>query len=745
MAGQHQSFLLSAPMPSFSQHLAHALAQCCEEVLRNAVLSFYTLNMVSAAENWLRITFRLSVWPWKLVRVVDPRWDAPAIVEEFLCAPASELHVAGALALRRLFIATVGASLSLQEQITKFLAVTGEWMATLRMLAECTDCLIADIEDSHSAFKHYCSNGVGFESVCALHFLDELVRIQTSGENTVTPEPKTHTKPRSFFYRMSAFHVFHRHRLAALHSPGSILSKENLVETRQRWNRMSAASRQHYVDLSKFANGIVLRSLGGHSQRTPLVAVDVPGEEEREAALPKTPHVTAVPAELHTCQLCEGAVVGSGMPLHADVYDKALDATPAKERARLWDAQLRHPVPATLQPKGPKTNTDELCTRPLKAYTDKATKSSVKRLRFIFKQASQRAEKQKGAPFALLCLEPAECQKDGMISFVLLPIARGMPVLQVVLPHHLRDQTPAMRLPPFPFMLEPNRKPEVVSELPAARRFQNQGVGVMSFAHSNVSVDSFLNDPIRCPSSIYQLEFMPALATPGANFLELGAGTLFVTSILHKDTMVVPVSPLRLAASKSLALLRAQRRQGRHPLHNVVVGGIPLPPEIPQGDGGDSGSDDEEGEYGDDDGAEAAAQGRAQLEAVVVMPAVDQHQLSPAQNARSHVKPSTSCHKSLGLMAAEMQSSKKLATCAKVQCRQKIPLGAVRFGYAYSKSKWQSYMHGHCTYDALKGWKYDRLQAVAFLEKKLKETDLPPPVRQATASLLEQIQTETQA
>lgn len=75
----------------------------------------------------------------------------------------------------------------------------------------------------------------------------------------------------------------------------------------------------------------------------------------------------------------------------------------------------------------------------------------------------------------------------------------------------------------------------------------------------------------------------------------------------------------------------------------------------------------------------------------------------------------TFCNPEVGLVEGGIQTSKKLATCR--ECFSKIGLNQVRFGYAYSRSKFHSWVHSGCLLKYLKKQAANLHQAIQWFER----------------------------
>ena len=100
---------------------------------------------------------------------------------------------------------------------------------------------------------------------------------------------------------------------------------------------------------------------------------------------------------------------------------------------------------------------------------------------------------------------------------------------------------------------------------------------------------------------------------------------------------------------------------------------------------------------------------------------------------------STFCNKEVGLVAVGIQTAAKLATCR--HCMQKIARHDPRFGYAWSRIKFHSWLHAKCLVAHLKQEGADKLTALEFLEAKLTE-DLPEAAKDATSNVVAELRAE---
>ena len=134
-----------------------------------------------------------------------------------------------------------------------------------------------------------------------------------------------------------------------------------------------------------------------------------------------------------------------------------------------------------------------------------------------------------------------------------------------------------------------------------------------------------------------------------------------------------------------------------------------------------SGESDSEG-TGDDGPKEVVLEGSAAQERPELDALFFNH--GPAASSSSNVASSSShvpgpaatsrsfCNKNLGLVATGIQVSAKQATCR--QCLQKIGRGQPRFGFAFSRIKFHSWLHEGCTVAHLRQEAADLTQASVF-------------------------------
>ena len=100
---------------------------------------------------------------------------------------------------------------------------------------------------------------------------------------------------------------------------------------------------------------------------------------------------------------------------------------------------------------------------------------------------------------------------------------------------------------------------------------------------------------------------------------------------------------------------------------------------------------------------------------------------------------STFCNKEVGLVAVGIQTAAKLATCR--HCVQRIARHHPRFGYAWSRIKFHSWLHDKCLVAHLNQEGADKLKALEFLERKLTE-DLPQAAKDATSNVAAELRAE---
>ena len=114
---------------------------------------------------------------------------------------------------------------------------------------------------------------------------------------------------------------------------------------------------------------------------------------------------------------------------------------------------------------------------------------------------------------------------------------------------------------------------------------------------------------------------------------------------------------------------------------------------------------------------------------------------TPAPNSSVGSAQRSFCNRELGLVELGVQTAAKLAQCR--HCLQKIPRHSVRFGYAWSYTKWHSWLHHHCLIPHILQERGDKTQAATFLkakihgEKQLSE-DVVNAAKQALQDLAEQ-------
>lgn len=101
---------------------------------------------------------------------------------------------------------------------------------------------------------------------------------------------------------------------------------------------------------------------------------------------------------------------------------------------------------------------------------------------------------------------------------------------------------------------------------------------------------------------------------------------------------------------------------------------------------------------------------------------------------------STFCNSVLGLVDLGIQVSGRLATCR--HCLRKIERQGVRFGYAWSRAKFHSWLHAQCTVGHLNQEGADKVQALAFLGAKLQQEDVLPSVWEASKKIISELRAE---
>ena len=95
------------------------------------------------------------------------------------------------------------------------------------------------------------------------------------------------------------------------------------------------------------------------------------------------------------------------------------------------------------------------------------------------------------------------------------------------------------------------------------------------------------------------------------------------------------------------------------------------------------------------------------------------------------------CNATLGLVEAGLQTSARLATCR--HCLTKIAKGEVRYGYAWSRVKFHSWLHAACAHLHLKQENSNIADAVHFLEGELAKGNKESRVMDATRKLLQDV------
>ena len=93
---------------------------------------------------------------------------------------------------------------------------------------------------------------------------------------------------------------------------------------------------------------------------------------------------------------------------------------------------------------------------------------------------------------------------------------------------------------------------------------------------------------------------------------------------------------------------------------------------------------------------------------------------------------SSYCNPYIGVVSVGVQVSARLALCR--GCNSKIAQGAVRFGYAYSKSKFEAYVHSGCISKYLKDKNANMDQVREFVDRA-KQEQQPPCIRDAIVKL----------
>lgn len=102
-------------------------------------------------------------------------------------------------------------------------------------------------------------------------------------------------------------------------------------------------------------------------------------------------------------------------------------------------------------------------------------------------------------------------------------------------------------------------------------------------------------------------------------------------------------------------------------------------------------------------------------------------------------RPKTYCNQFLGIMAAGVQASARLAACR--HCLVKIERNSSRFGYAYSHTKFHSWLHADCALPHLLQEEANLTQARDWLVGFLRDgaDSVPTQVRKAASSLEKQL------
>lgn len=104
-------------------------------------------------------------------------------------------------------------------------------------------------------------------------------------------------------------------------------------------------------------------------------------------------------------------------------------------------------------------------------------------------------------------------------------------------------------------------------------------------------------------------------------------------------------------------------------------------------------------------------------------------------SAAAKVNPAarTYCNKQLGLVEASIQVSARLAGCR--HCLLKVERGSPRFAFAYSLTKFQSYLHKDCVLPHLIQEQSDLCQAIEFLESTIQDSKAAQPVHAAAKAV----------
>ena len=136
------------------------------------------------------------------------------------------------------------------------------------------------------------------------------------------------------------------------------------------------------------------------------------------------------------------------------------------------------------------------------------------------------------------------------------------------------------------------------------------------------------------------------------------------------------------------------------------------------------------------------AEERAVQQALASHAALVVQSSNPPGNQPPSVATSSFCNLGLGVTDVGIQKAKRLAACR--HCLTKIEHGAVRFAYAYSRTKFHAWLHADCAalHIAQEGASVEQVQY--FLRSKLEESneDAPPGVRKAMIALQRELATK---
>lgn len=100
--------------------------------------------------------------------------------------------------------------------------------------------------------------------------------------------------------------------------------------------------------------------------------------------------------------------------------------------------------------------------------------------------------------------------------------------------------------------------------------------------------------------------------------------------------------------------------------------------------------------------------------------------------AANKARAATFCNKSIGVVDVGLQVASKLATCK--QCSGKVGKGTVRWAYAFSRSKFHSWIHDECIVEHLRKQKANLDQVRSFLKEE-RQKDHPDLIMKAVKKL----------